>query len=175
MPPTFTSARLAFRPYQPSDFDRLAALNADSKVMEYFPATVDKAGTRALVRRIQESFRENSYGWYSVDRLSDGQFIGLIGFLHPDFESFFTPCVEIGWRLHRDAWGQGYATEGARACLAHGQDELGLERIYSYTALPNRRSERVMQKAGMRWVGRFEHPLLEKGHPLRTHVVYCTP
>lgn len=104
--------------------------------------------------------------------LPTGSFIGFVGLCRPGFEAFFTPCVEIGWRLRREAWGFGYATEGAGACLAYGFRELGLDRIYAFTAVDNARSERVMQKIGMGKLGAFDHPKLEEGHWLRRHVVY---
>jgi ribosomal-protein-alanine N-acetyltransferase len=80
--------------------------------------------------------------------------------------------VEIGWRLRREAWGFGYATEAARECLRHGFEELGLERIYSFTAVPNVRSVRVMKKIGMGFVGEFDHPRVDEGSWLRRHVLY---
>jgi len=169
----FTTPRLVFRRYQPGDKVRLSELNADPAVMEFFPSTVGEAGTQAIVQRIEQHFETYRYTFFSVERRDKGQFIGLIGLMHPSFEAHFTPCVEIGWRLHKDAWGQGFATEGAKACLGYAWRELELQRVYSFTALPNRPSERVMQKIGMRKVGTFEHPQLEEGHWLRTHVLYC--
>jgi ribosomal-protein-alanine N-acetyltransferase len=169
----FTSRRLGFRRYQPSDFARLCELNADPAVMEFFPSTLDEAGTRELVERITQQYTPEGFGWYAVDRLDTDTFIGLIGFLRPRYEAPFSPPVEIGWRLHQDAWGQGFATEGAKACLAFGQDTLGMNKVFSYTPVPNRRSERVMQKLGMEKVGTFEHPLIDEGHWLRMHVLYC--
>ena len=74
--------------------------------------------------------------------------------------------------MKRDAWGQGYATEAARACLDYGFSQLGMQKIYSWTALSNTPSERVMQKIGMERVGEFDHPMIEAGHPLQRHVLY---
>ena len=101
--------------------------------------------------------------------------IGLgtyIGFIHPRFEEWFTPCVEIGWRLKKEVWNRGLASEGAIACLKYGFETLGFERVYSFTSVLNKPSERVMQKAGMKHAGFFEHPALEEGQRLRKHTLY---
>ena len=92
----------------------------------------------------------------------------------PSFETHFTPCVEIGWRLAAAFWNRGYATEGARAALAFGFEQLGLDEIVSYTVPGNVRSRRVMEKIGMVHDpgGDFEHPLLPPGHHLSRHVLY---
>ena len=103
---------------------------------------------------------------------SDGKFIGYIGLHHTNFETDFCPCIEIGWRLCENSWGRGYATEGARACLDYAFRQLQLPEIYSFTSLPNRRSERVMQKIGLQKIGEFDHPLVPAGHPLLRHVLY---
>jgi ribosomal-protein-alanine N-acetyltransferase/3-dehydroquinate dehydratase/shikimate dehydrogenase len=90
----------------------------------------------------------------------------------PPFEASFTPCVEIGWRLARPWWGQGFATEGARAALAYGFECLDLPEIVSFTVPANTRSRRVMEKLGMRYTEDFEHPHIDPGHPLCGHVLY---
>jgi RimJ/RimL family protein N-acetyltransferase len=103
----------------------------------------------------------------------EDRFIGFVGLAEPSFESPFTPAIEVGWRLARPYWGHGYATEGARAALAFGFDELDLEEIVSFTSAINERSRKVMERLGM-WrdpAGDFLHPLLAPG-PLRPHVLY---
>ena len=92
----------------------------------------------------------------------------------PRFEAHFTPCVEVGWRLAREHWARGYATEAASKALAHGFGPLGLDEIVSFTAVGNLRSRRVMEKLGMTHdpADDFEHPNLAAGHPLRRHVLY---
>ena len=105
---------------------------------------------------------------------ASGAFAGFIGLSRPPFEAHFTPCVEIGWRLALEHWGRGYATEGARAALQLGFEELGLEEILSYTVPGNLRSRRVMERIGMVHdaAGDFDHPSLPKGHALERHVLY---
>src|ERR1700722_13575950 len=162
-----TTPRLGLRRWLPADIPPYARMNQDPAVREFFPNLMTYDESAASVRVIERHFDEYGYGLYAVDLLSTGEFIGFDGFSHPGFDAFFTPCVEIGWRLRREAWGFGYATEGAAACLRYGFEELGLERIYSFTAVPNVRSERVMQKIGMKKAGEFDHPKLKEGHWLR--------
>jgi len=167
-----STVRLGLRRWRPSDLGPFTRMNQDPAVMEYFPGMMTPVETAAMVERIDAFFERNGYGLYAMDLLSTGEFLGYVGFARPSFESRFTPCVEIGWRLHREAWGRGYATEAASECLRHGFDRLGLEKIYSFTATMNTRSERVMQKIGMSKVGEFDHPLIGEGHVLRRHVLY---
>jgi ribosomal-protein-alanine N-acetyltransferase len=84
------------------------------------------------------------------------------------------PAVEIGWRLARAAWGNGYATEAARAALSFGFGEIGLAEVVSFTTPANRRSRVVMERIGMSHDpgDDFEHPGLPPGHPQRPHVLY---
>ena len=104
----------------------------------------------------------------------DGSFIGFIGLNVPSFDAPFTPCVEIGWRLAADCWGQGLATEGAHAIVRYGFETLGLNEFVSFTVPANARSRRVMEKLGMTHDpdDDFDHPRLPAGHPLRGHVLY---
>jgi RimJ/RimL family protein N-acetyltransferase len=104
-------------------------------------------------------------------------FVGFVGLSEPDFDALFTPAVEVGWRLGREHWGHGYATEGARAAIAFAFDELGLREIVSFTAASNDRSRRVMERLGMTHdaADDFDHPSLAPGHPLRRHVLYRKP
>ena len=115
---------------------------------------------------------EYGYGLYAVECKETQNFLGYVGFHNIAFESDFTPGVEIGWRLCRDAWGKGYATEAASACLDYASDNLPFKTVYSFTAIPNKRSERVMQKIGMHFEKEFDHPLVEQGHWLCRHILY---
>ena len=121
---------------------------------------------------IQAELDEKGYGVYAVELKSSGSLIGLLGFHWADFKADFTPCVEIGWRLVPEAWGHGYATEGARACLEHGFARLGLDRVYSFTACVNLPSQAVMQRAGMRKTAEFNHPKVAPDSVLYPHVLY---
>ena len=109
---------------------------------------------------------------YAVELKESGEFIGFIGLSIPRRPLPFSPCVEIGWRLARRFWGHGYATEGARASLTVGFEQLGLPEVVSFTALDNLPSRAVMKRIGMRNTGRdFDHPAIPEG-PLRRHCLY---
>jgi len=155
------------------DLALFAALNADPRVMEYYPAQLTRAESSAFVcERVMPHFAERGFGLWAVEVPEVAPFIGYVGLQVPAFESHFTPCVEIGWRLAFSYWGRGYATEAARAAVAFGFVEAGLEEIVSFTVAPNRRSVAVMERLGMKYDGDFEHPALPRGHPLRRHVLY---
>ena len=150
----------------------LIDMNSDPEVMAYFPAVRTVEQSKAQFDKLREHFAKHGFTFYAAERLDLGACIGFIGFAVPGFEASFTPCIEIGWRLQKAHWGQGFATEGALACLAHGFSVLGFTTVYSFTAVPNKRSERVMQKIGMQKTGHFDHPRLEQGHWLERHVLY---
>ena len=164
--------RLWLRRWRADDVEPFAALNADPEVMEHFPSTLSRKETAAATGWIDAHFKKRGYGLWAAEVPGQASFIGYIGLAVPGFEASFTPCVEIGWRLARPWWGQGLATEGARAVLAHGFESLELPEIVSFTVPGNVRSRRVMEKLGMRYSGDFEHPRIERGHPLRRHVLY---
>jgi len=166
--------RLILRRWRAADRALFAKINADPKVMEYFPAPLSPAESDALVDRIESHFVKRGFGPSAAELKESGAFIGFIGLSVPRFEAAFTPCVEIGWRLAAEHWGRGLATEGARAALEYGFAELGLKEIVSFTTARNVRSRRVMEKLGMTYdaADDFDYPSLPEGHPLRRHVLY---
>jgi len=163
--------RLILRQWKTSDYDPYIQLNQDSDVMEFFPSVSTKEETLAQIDRFITHIDQHGYGFFAVERKDNGQFIGFTGLSRPRFEAYFMPCVEIGWRLSKANWGQGFATEAALACLDFGFD-IGLDEIYAFTSVHNKKSEHVMLKAGMLKQGEFEHPLIEDGHFLKQHVLY---
>lgn len=164
--------RLLLREWGNEDIEPFIALNRDKDVMEFFPSIYSPEQSTQMVGRIRDCYQQNGYCFYACELKQTAEFMGFIGFAKPGFESFFTPCVEIGWRLAKRFWGKGFATEGAAACLEYGFNHLGFIEIYSFTAVLNKKSERIMQKTGMVKAGEFEHPSLSDGHPLKTHVLY---
>lgn len=168
----FETKRLIFRDWMEQDLDEFRRMNQDSRVMEYFVKPLTEEETDQFYHRIQEEFRTYGYGLYAVETRQNKDFIGFIGFHWANFKSEFTPCIEIGWRLKQEAWGNGFATEGAKACLDYGFHTLGLKQIYSFTSKINTPSENVMKKVGMVKVTEFEHPNIIEGNPLRKHVLY---
>lgn len=166
--------RLLLRQWRDDDLAPFAALNADPEVMEHFPAPLTPEQAAELVGRHQALLGAGEPGLFATEVKATGEFIGFVGLAVPRFEASFTPCVEIGWRLARSAWGHGYASEAARAVLDHGFNTLVLNEIVSFTAAGNQRSRAVMERIGMTFVEEFDHPNLEPGHPLRRHVLYAT-
>jgi RimJ/RimL family protein N-acetyltransferase len=149
-------------------------MNADPSVMEFMPDALTRGQSNELADRIDAHFLRYGFGLCAVELRSSAGFVGFIGLAIPPFEAFFTPCVEIGWRLSFDCWGKGLATEGARSMIRYASDELKLESLVSYTAFVNIRSRRVMEKLGMTYdpSDDFDYPRLAEGHPLRKHVLY---
>jgi RimJ/RimL family protein N-acetyltransferase len=149
-------------------------ITSDPRVMEYFPAPLSREESDALIARIEAHQQQHGFTFFAAEVRATSQLIGFIGMVYTPFEARFTPCVEIGWRLAAEFWGQGLATEGARAVLQFGFDELKLAEIVALTVPANRRSRRVMEKLGMTCnaADDFEHPRLPPGHPLRPHVLY---
>ncbi|MGF1475671.1 MAG: GNAT family N-acetyltransferase [Geminicoccaceae bacterium] len=172
--PTLTTARLRLRRWRWSDLEPLAAINADPEVMRYFPSTLNRHETAMMIRRIEAHFIDNGFGLWALDIADGASCIGFVGLSIPRFEAAFTPCVEIGWRLTKAVWGEGYATEAARAALSFGFEARELDEVVAFTVPANHRSRRVMEKLGMKRDPRddFEHPSLPQAHPLRRHVLY---
>lgn len=174
---TIETARLRLRAWEDRDRAPFAALNADPEVMEHFPALMTQVQSDAMVDRMVARWDAGGFGLWAVDRLDDDAFIGFVGLAPPSFEASFTPCVEIGWRLARHAWGRGFATEAAQATLAFGFVSVGLTEIQSWTIPANDRSRAVMARIGMTHdpADDFDHPRFPEGHRLRRHVRYRLP
>lgn len=166
--------RLIMRPFNADDREAFATINADQQVMEHYPSPLTRAESDALMDRINASFRERGFGVWALELGSSKALLGYTGLAVPTWENHLTPCVEIGWRLGREHWGNGYASEAARAALEVAFTDLGLAEVLSFTSLPNHRSARVMQRIGMRRdeASDFAHPNLPAEHPLSRHIVY---
>lgn len=164
--------RLILRPWLKDDILPFSAINSDEEVMEYLPKCLSLEETVQFYNRIVAEHDRFGYGLYAVETKSDGLFIGYVGFHHFDFDAGFSPGVEIGWRLAKEYWNQGYATEAAKACLDYARINHLFNEIYSFTTVGNHRSERVMQKIRMSRVCFFTHPSLPEGHKLKPHVLY---
>jgi ribosomal-protein-alanine N-acetyltransferase len=160
--PVLTTARLVLRPWRDDDLAPFAALNADRRVMEFFPAVLSRAESDALAARIRLHMDAHGFGLWAVEAPGVAPFIGFVGLMTVPAALPFAPAVEVGWRLAREHWGRGYATEAARAAVEFGFGVLGL----------NRPSRAVMERLGMTHSADFEHPSIPAGHPLRPHVLY---
>ena len=132
--------------------------------MRYFPKTASLEESKAQIERFNKHFKTYGYTYFAAEILETQEFIGFIGMAWQDWESEYTPNADIGWRLKRSAWGNGYATEGAKACLDNAKKLFGLEKVISVASIGNTNSIHVMKKIGMQEVGTFEHPKL-LGYP----------
>ncbi len=173
-PTNLTTERLLLRTWTDDDVEPMHELSSDPAVMRFFPRPMTLDEVHAFVVRQRSRLAAGRPGLYAVESFADRRFLGFVGLAEPRFEAPFTPCVEIGWRLLREAWGHGYATEAARTVLAHGFGTLGLQEIVSFTAVPNEPSQAVMRRLGMHTdpAEDFDHPALEEGHWLQRHVLY---
>lgn len=168
--------RLYLRQWQESDLPEFAKMNADERVMEFFPTILTVENSDKFARENQHSLDNSGIGLFAVEVKNGEPFIGFIGLAIPKFTAHFTPCVEIGWRLAFPHWGKGYATEGANAILKYAFNIIGLQEIVSFTSTVNRRSQAVMRKIGMvnNPSDNFLHPssLIPDGNILKKHVLY---
>ena len=169
--------RLLMRRWRPEDLGPFADMNADPRVMEYFPAVLEQEDSDALAARADAHLADQGWGLWALEVAAGGDrgsFVGFTGLAVPSWEAAFTPCVEVGWRLPRWAWGRGYASEAARSALRVAFVDLHLEEVLSFTAMSNERSQAVMRRIGMTrdLEGDFDHPNLPLGHPLSRHALF---
>ena len=168
------TARLVLRLWRDEDLPAFAAMNADPRVMEYFPTVLSRTESDALASCIRRNWSTLGFAQWAVEVPGIADFIGFAGLSIPNFEARFMPCVEIGWRLAFDHWGHGYAAEAASAAVAYAFGSLELRELVSFTSCGNQRSRNVMKRLGMTHSDEddFEHPRLPAGHHLRPHVLY---
>lgn len=164
--------RLVLRHWREADRQPFAAMNADPIVMEHFPAPQSALETNRFVDQIEQHFQEHGWGFWAAEVRGGAPFIGFVGLSHLNLLG--VPVVEIGWRLDRAYWNQGYATEGARAALHYGFDVADLDEVVAVTTHDNRASRRVMEKLGMDHdpAEDFVHPNVPSDHRLQPFVLY---
>lgn len=172
-PTNLETDRLLLRQWKDSDLEPFVSLNADPRVMEFFPDTLSKEYTENMVRLCRERISKRGWGFWAAELKETQEFIGFIGLEEPNNGVSFEPCMEIGWRLAYQYWGNGYATEGAMAALRFAFQALEKDDIVSFTSVQNTRSEAVMKKLGMhRSESTFEHPKVAEESGLKTHCLY---
>ena len=149
-------------------------MNSDPDVMRNFPRHLSPEESLAFIEKSTAMLAQEKYGYWAVEEKSTHDFLGFVALAEANFESRFTPCIEIGWRLKKSAWGKGFASEGARKLLEYGFCSLNLGEIFSLTAKVNERSWRVMERIGMcrDFENDFDHPRVAEGSHLRPHVLY---
>ncbi len=165
------SPRLRLRHWRPDDRAPFAAINAEPEVQRYL-APITREGSDAMLDRIEAHFAAHGWGYWALEECRSGALIGLCGMMHVPFEAFFTPAIEIGWRLSSAWQGKGLAREAAQTVLDDAFGRLRLDRVVSFTVAANTASWGLMERLGMRRIGDFDNPGLPEGHPLRHNVAY---
>ena len=164
--------RLGLRNWLPSDEVPFTEMCKDELVMEHFPKTLSEEETRAFISRLDNHFKQHGYCYFAVDILETTEFIGFTGFAKQEWKSEFTPCVDIGWRLKKEAWGKGYATEAAQACLEVAYSKFGLEEVLAFATDTNKASQNIMIKIGLQFAGTVQHPAIIDDSRFEHCVVY---
>lgn len=171
--------RLYLRQWVEDDFARFAKMSADPRVMKYFPKLLSVEQSNQIAAKCQQLIADRGWGFWAVGLKKSheaGRFIGFVGLHEPQADLPFAPCIEVGWRLHPNYWGQGYATEAGRAALEFAFEVLNANEVVSFTAAINQPSRLVMERLGMtNTQSDFEHPAIPESdppHPLARHVLY---
>ncbi|MGD8108913.1 GNAT family N-acetyltransferase [Vibrio sp. TRT 17S01] len=170
------TARLRLRQWKAQDREAFRLMGADPQVMRYFPALLSHDESDAMVQRIFDIIDQKGWGFWAVELKETREFIGFVGLHQQAQDSGIpnAPLVEIGWRLAQPHWGKGYAPEAAQAALKFAFEQLNLDTVYAFTALPNQPSQQVMMKLGVKNLQQdFNHPKLPQGHPLQRHCLYA--
>ncbi len=174
---TLETDRLIIRPWTLSEEDRAAwhELNSDEQVMQFFPFRRNRQQADEVLEKFIANTNTVGYGWAAACLKDTGEPIGFTGLSRVNFEAEFTPATEIGWRYVRRHWKMGYASEAAFALVAHGFNDLHLEKVVSFAAEYNIASTAVMKRIGMRAVPRldFDMPGIgEENAHLKRHVYF---
>jgi len=165
--------RLLLRQWRQADKAPFAQINADKRVMAFFPRRLSKVESDVWVENAQFHIETQGWGFWAVETKQQRQLIGFVGLRRPTIDLPFNPCVEMGWRLGYEYWDYGYATEAAQQAIKVGFERLNLPKIVSFTALKNLRSQAVMRRLGMQAANTtFMHPQLPTDSALREHCLY---
>jgi RimJ/RimL family protein N-acetyltransferase len=166
--------RLILRTWKKEDVQPYFQINQDPRVIEFLRGalTVEQINDSMIADNSHQ--QQHGYALWATELKETKQLLGFIGLKYVDWSAHFTPAVEIGWRLGSQYWGQGFATEGAKAAVDYGFKKCGLKEIVSFTVPANMRSIRVMEKIGLKrdTKGDFAHPKLPANHPLSQHILY---
>lgn len=171
LPYLFCSARLGFRRWQETDLDAFTAINTDPEVMHFFQRPLPKADTQAMMERMERLYEEKGFCYFAVDNLESQTLIGTIGLGWKTFEADFTPTVDIGYRIGKTWWNQGFSTEGAAACLDYAR-QLQIPKVVAMASIGNLASIQVMKKIGMQHWKEFDHPELQASPGIQRCTLY---
>lgn len=169
---TIHTPRLILRRWREADIAPMTTINSDPDVMRWIrdgSVHHHEEETRSTVARWEHEWETEGFGLFAVEVRATGELAGFTGLSVPRYLPEVLPAVEIGWRLGRSFWGQGLATEAARAALDFGLDDRRLERIISIVQVGNDASERITNKLGMRVERGTFHP--HYGRAIRIHAL----
>jgi len=165
--------RLILRQWKNCDYQIFAEMSSDPDVMRYYPSLMSRPESNEMADKIRSLISDRGWGFWAIEEKDNKKFIGFVGLHEPAPELPFSPCVEIGWRIKKERWGKGFATEAAKEVLKFAFDQLKLDKIYSFSTVKNQKSRAVMERLGMVNTHKnFEHPDIPPGSPLREHVLY---
>ncbi|MFT5570820.1 MAG: RimJ/RimL family protein N-acetyltransferase [Cyclobacteriaceae bacterium] len=164
--------RLRLRQWKTADLQAFITMNQDEAVMEFLGGPRKPSVTEQTFDRLREHIDQHSFGFLSAELKETKQWIGFIGLQHVSFNAYFTPAIELGYRIEKKYWNQGLATEGAAACCIFAENNLQDHALVSFCYAGNKKSASVMSKVGLTYQGQFDHPLLSQEHPLQKHVLY---
>jgi RimJ/RimL family protein N-acetyltransferase len=165
--------RLIMRQWNKEDYSAFAEMNADQDVMEFYPDILTIEQSNAMAQKIESEILVKGWGFWAVELKNNKSFIGFVGLHEPGYKLPMSPCIEIGWRLAKEYWGNGYATEAGKAALDTAFKKLKLAEVYSFASVSNKKSQAVMERINMiNTNNNFEHPIIPKNNPLREHVLY---
>lgn len=174
-----STKRLKLRTWKTIDINPMAQINANPKIMEYFPSTQNLDETKQFIDVCTDRYKKYGFTFFPVELKNNSKFIGFVGlnvpgFKIPNFKSDSKLIVEIGWRIDSNYWNQGYATEAATEVIKFSFDTLQLLELISFTTTKNLPSRRVMEKIGLTYSENndFDHPNLDSSSPLKKHALY---
>jgi len=164
--------RLIVRSWRDSDRAPFAALNADPEVRRYLGPVQTQGESDAVIERLSAIDAKYGHTFWAVERRADGAFLGFCGLIPWDVTD--DARLEIGWRLARAWWGQGYAREAAVACLDWAWANTSHAAVHAITVPANTASWGLMERLGMQRLsgGDFDHPGVPDGSPLKRHITY---
>jgi len=172
-PVELRTKRLTLRQWKAEDYPLFAKINADPETMKFYQRNLAENESIEMANKLRDLISQRGWGLWAVEKLDSNEFIGFVGLHEPVYDLPMTPCVEIGWRLDRQYWGNGYATEAAKAALRYAFEVIGLSEVYSFASTGNTKSYAVMQRLNMfDTESNFEHPMFPEGHELSEHVLY---
>ncbi len=165
--------RILLRQWKNQDLPAFAKLNSDPEVMKYFPNRLNRKESDAIAEKCKSLISENGWGFWALELKNTEEFLGFVGLHSIKADLPFSPCVEIGWRLSKKHWGNGYATESAKTVLDYAFETLKLNDVVSFTTRSNTPSRAIMERLGFSNTHQnFMHPDIPENSPLAEHVLY---